>query len=845
MSAPLINSNWIFGHSALLHDRAGRAKQPGKLVLTGFGEDPSRMNPETGKLGVRLTPKVFHVDVGDHALMTERVGEIAGLAHYNVYMPLAVFRADLRPGAKGAEEDVVACLGLVADFDDQDAANWADRLPIAPHYVLETSNGRFQAFYFFKDPAPVEAVKPVAQRLKAYAKCDHGTSDISHVWRIAGTLNWPNAKKVAEGRSPEPQLVKIVQPFVGKTIAFEKLADALPESGTARARTPRSGSTKRRRRAGQPHPAAVEGTSERQEALLHLLKLPEELQEKIKQPAVDRSAALFSLVPQLIEQGLTDEAIESLLYAHPEGPGGKYGDRDDLDKEIARIRAKTSPKPVIQLRGGALSEVVDQAEQLLIERDDEVFQRGNLIIRPGLSRVKVADGREIRTTRLVPVKLHHMRERFSRVIDFQKLDRRTRSWNSVDCPKEVADTYLEREGQWKLPMLTRVISAPTLRSDGSVLDEPGYDPPTGLLFDAQGGVFPKLSLSPTHEGAAGAVSVLKELLATFPFIDDASRSVALSAILTALVRTSLPSAPLHAFAAPTAGSGKSMLVDIASMIATGRETPVLAQGSTGEEFEKRLGAALLAGDATVSIDNCEQPLGGELLCQMLTQPSVNIRLLGQSKNVEVLTNATLFATGNNLRLVGDLTRRALVSFLDPQCERPELREFPVNPLKLIRQDRGRYVVAALTVLRAYHIAGRPQQVQPLGSFESWSRWVRDALIWAGEADPCRTMERARDEDPQLERLRSVMHHWQQALGERSVSAADIVESAGFDNQNHALRDALMAVASVGHAVDTRRLGMWLSKNKDRVVDGFKIVLVGVRSGFTHWQLLQVRQAPSV
>jgi putative DNA primase/helicase len=300
---------------------------------------------------------------------------------------------------------------------------------------------------------------------------------------------------------------------------------------------------------------------------------------------------------------------------------------------------------------------------------------------------------------------------------------------------------------------------------------------------------------------------------------------------------------MHAYTAPAAGSGKSMLVDIASIIATGRETPVLAQGSTAEELEKRLGAAFLAGDATVSIDNCEQPLGSDLLCQVLTQPSVNIRLLGQSKNVEVLTNATLFATGNNLRLIGDLTRRALVGFLDPRCERPELREFATNPLQLIRQDRGRYVTAALTVLRAFHVAGRPQQVHPLGSFDGWSRWVRDGLIWAGEADPCETMERARAEDPQLERLRAVIHLWKETLGERQVSAAEIVEStAGFatadDSKFAGLREALLGVARVGNLVDARRLGNWLGRNKDRVVDGMRIVFAGIRAGTNYWQLVQ-------
>jgi putative DNA primase/helicase len=71
---------------------------------------------------------------------------------------------------------------------------------------------------------------------------------------------------------------------------------------------------------------------------------------------------------------------------------------------------------------------------------------------------------------------------------------------------------------------------------------------------------------------------------------------------------------MHGFDAPVAGSGKSMLVDIASMIASGHEALVMTVGKSEEEFEKRLGAALLAGDPMINLDNCERPLGGELLC---------------------------------------------------------------------------------------------------------------------------------------------------------------------------------------------------------------------------------------
>jgi putative DNA primase/helicase len=67
-------------------------------------------------------------------------------------------------------------------------------------------------------------------------------------------------------------------------------------------------------------------------------------------------------------------------------------------------------------------------------------------------------------------------------------------------------------------------------------------------------------------------------------------------MLTAVSRLAVSFAPMHAFGAPEAGTGKSKLVDCFSLIAAGHEAPVIAQGKTEEEMEKRPGAALIAGD---------------------------------------------------------------------------------------------------------------------------------------------------------------------------------------------------------------------------------------------------------
>jgi hypothetical protein len=436
------------------------------------------------------------------------------------------------------------------------------------------------------------------------------------------------------------------------------------------------------------------------------------------------------------------------------------------------------------------------------------------------------------------VKPHHIAEAMTASARWERFDSRRGEWVATDCTLRIAETYVAREGMWKLPVLTGLINSPTLRPDGSILDRPGYDVSTGMLFDPQQTRFPSIMPEPDRDEALAALSYLRKLIDSFPFVGDADRAVALSGILTTVVRRSIPTALLHAFNAPVAGSVKSLLVDIASMIASGRPAAVIAQGKTEEEMEKRLGAAFIAGDALISIDNREIPLGGELLCQALTQTTLKVRVLGKSLNAEVPSNAAVFATGNNLTLAGDMTRRAIRCSLDPGVERPELREFDRDPIATVEAARGDYAIAALTILRAFHVAGRPQQTTPLGSFVESSRWVRDSLIWLGEADPCATMDQVREADPRLEAFNMVIEQWQAVLGQRRVSVKEVIDAAVEQRQasfagrpeflHPDFREALLVVAGDGGAINSRRLGKWLSANQNRIIDGMKIMALDVR-----------------
>ena len=255
-----------------------------------------------------------------------------------------------------------------------------------------------------------------------------------------------------------------------------------------------------------------------------------------------------------------------------------------------------------------------------------------------------------------------------------------------------------------------------MRVDGSICERPGYDAASHLLFKPENQFFPTVPQYPDQVSAAVALGKLRALISSFPFVTAIDRAVALAGFLTALDRRSMATAPLIGFTAPVAGTGKSLLVDLMSILATGRLMPVLSQGRNEDEFEKRLGASLMAGDACISIDNCEAPLSGALLCQALTQGELDIRLLGYSRNIRTVMNSSLFATGNNLEIAGDLTRRCLLGSLDAGVERPELREFKGDIVAETHARRGELVAAALTVLRAWHVARERGERVTSGSF---------------------------------------------------------------------------------------------------------------------------------
>ena len=160
---------------------------------------------------------------------------------------------------------------------------------------------------------------------------------------------------------------------------------------------------------------------------------------------------------------------------------------------------------------------------------------------------------------------------------------------------------------------------------------------------------------------------------------------------------------MFAISAPAAGTGKSKIVDVASIMATGHKAAVISATVDEAELEKRIGASLIEGDQVVAIDNVTRILRSDLLCQVLTQDAVKVRVLGLSKHVTVPSTALIACTGNGLSIFGDLNRRTIRIRIDAKCERPEDRAFAFEPEVMAQEVRAELVAAALTVVRGLYV----------------------------------------------------------------------------------------------------------------------------------------------
>ena len=257
----------------------------------------------------------------------------------------------------------------------------------------------------------------------------------------------------------------------------------------------------------------------------------------------------------------------------------------------------------------------------------------------------------------------------------------------------------------------------------------------------------------------------------------------------------------------------------------------MSNPTNDDEARKRITAIAIAGDRHVLIDNIDGTLGSPSLDAALTSETWKDRLLGRSEIVELPLKTIWCATGNNVSLAGDLPRRVMRSRLITELEHPEERTAFRHPklIKWARKRRGELLAAALTLLRGYCVAGRPdQRLSAWGSFEGWSGLVRSTVVWVGLPDPAETrQELTHGTDTKTQALAALMAGLQAFDPDRAgLTVSDILrkvsdeqdgrkESAGW------IREALVQLCPTanGAFAGPKSIGMTLHHLRSRVVEG--------------------------
>lgn len=290
-----------------------------------------------------------------------------------------------------------------------------------------------------------------------------------------------------------------------------------------------------------------------------------------------------------------------------------------------------------------------------------------------------------------------------------------------------------------VPVLTRVVPAPVIAPDGTVLTTPGYHPATRTYYaPARDLTIGALPAHPTETEIAWARTRYLEIVRDFPFATESDRTHALAAGLLPFGRDLIDGpTPIHLYEAPTWGSGKTLLATAVFFPFLGELDSVQPEPESSAEWRKRLTSLLREGTAVAIIDNALDELTAGPLMSFVTSLSYRDRLLGKTATGHYVNRLVLAITGNNPVLSGEALRRAVRIRLVPAVPHPWLRDpstFTHSDLaSWLRQERATLVRAALILWRAWIAADRPGPsvaTPAFGKFEAW-RHVMGGLCARG------------------------------------------------------------------------------------------------------------------
>lgn len=744
-------------------------------------------------------------------------------SNLNWYLAPSLFNAD-EAGKHRAKKELAHSIHAVM-LDDIGTKVDPERLTQAPSWLIETSPGNYQAGFIFTQPiTDIAKVEKFKQQLLNADLCDKGATGATARWmRMPNAINgrpkygtpafrcklthWePNKKYTLE------ELEAI---FIGDSKHDSKGIEQQSQPGQiAEIYTPHTGIN--------PVIEALKAKNLYKKPLgngKHEITCPW-VHEHTDQ--IDNGAAYFEPSDGYPNGGFRCH------HSH----GGQYRIRSLLDYlEIPIGQAKN--KASIRVQAGEIDRICDAAEQELANTG-RYFQRGNLI-------VNVMTNPETQNTVINPLTQSSLLRSMSGSIRWTKTNHQG---HEVICdpPTKHIKVLFDAQVYSHLPPLIGLTRQPHLRDDDSICSNSGYDTQTGLfgVFDERDFKIPD---NPSKEDAINACSELRQLLSEFEFADPVDEAAAISAMLTAVIRPSLPTAPAYHMQAHQLASGKSFLTSLICCFSSSTAPSAVGFPTNDEECQKLLLANLLESPAAIVFDNLTTDLiPYKSLCSALTEEFLTGRLLGVSKTATVSTRTLILSSGNNVGPIKDMARRCIAIHLDPKVDTPASKEYANDPVKMVRKSRERYVSLAITIIKAWIAAGKPiSKCSALASYERWSELIRQPLLWLELPDPATRVFEQLNVDPDRELLSRLIDAWDQHFSNKPTMIREAVELTVFmQNSAQELKEVFREIAEERGEINRRRLGRWIARHKGQVVNGRRLEKVSTKNSAEKWQVVQVK-----
>lgn len=374
-------------------------------------------------------------------------------------------------------------------------------------------------------------------------------------------------------------------------------------------------------------------------------------------------------------------------------------------------------------------------------------------------------------------------------------------------------------GESRFRPLRAVTDIPVVRRDGSVVAE-GYCRDTHLVVRAGFGLRERVEAEVIagRPDLKAALNALWAPFREFPFVGPLDRGGALAALLTAVLRPVLPTAPAFGFDAPTQGSGKSLLCRCVGALAGSFKVYAPLPVKDDDEVRKVLLTVLMESPRAAIFDNMLGLLDSGAMGALLTSETFSGRVLGTNTSLHAPTSVMVMLNGNNLALAGDMPRRVVTVRIDPKHEIPHSRSFGFDPEAEVRARRADMIVAVLSLVRAAlpgAVRGR------VGSFETWDEMVGQTVRWISRnldpafGDPADSIRQAVEFDPRREELNTLLTLLRAAFGNGWFSASQVCSAGGSGT-------GLLEAFDMDRTMTAKGVGRYLSNRKDGRAGGFTL-----------------------